>query len=235
VVPRRPRHEPDRWRLDALRVALHRHRVRLRRSALARRLERRRLTAFVAAIAVASVVALRGNAAERSREAWGTTRPVLVATATLAPGATLDTSTTAIDHLPARLVPAGALTTLPAGRRVRTEVGTGEMLTTARLAPRGLGATAAALPAGTAAVTVVLDEAAAPLRAGDVVDAYRGARTDPYAPEGTTSGDAAEVVAAGAVVISVDARGATLAVARSQVAATVAANAAGGVQLVVVG
>lgn len=244
MVHRPPRPTPVRLRRSrSLGAALRRHRLRLRRSRLARRLERRRLGAWAAALLVGSAVAFRIDAADEVRAAWGATRPVVVATVSLRAGDRVGTTTATVEQLPSRVVPDGALHELPAGRRVGSAVEPGEVLTAARLAPDGLGATAAALPPGTAAVTVPSGDAPAPVRAGDVVDVHRVTVLDPYAAQDGVSasgsdsdGDAGGIVADRAVVTSVDATRTTLAVRRSQVVATVrAATAGGGVQLVIVG
>lgn len=184
-------------------------------------------------------VAQQVSAARAAERSWGRTDTVLVVTRRIGPGEVLDLTNTSRRVVPGRLVPDGALTRLPTSRRADSELRRGEILVDSRVAPDGVGATAATLREGTAAVTVALGDAAPPLHPGDVVDVFATIGTDVLVATADATGGATtlttRVVADDARVLSVRATSTTLAVSEDQVAGTVGANATGGVQLVVVG
>ena len=214
-----------------------RWRRRWRGSRLARRLVRRRVAAALAALCVGVVVHGLVTDATELRRSWGDTVPALVATRAMEAGERLDEHTTKVVDLPAALVPEGALGALPARRRVGAAVARGEVLSEARFAPGGVGATAAGL-AGAAAVTVPNGDAAAPVRRGDLVDVYRAGTWDPYAGGGAdSSGATASVskVASSARVLHTTATAVTLDLGSHEVEAVLAALAVGPPQLVIVG
>jgi Flp pilus assembly protein CpaB len=118
--------------------------------------------AFAAALGVLSIArAPRG----------GRLVPVVVATRTLGIGADLTPATVRLARWPLALVPEGAVTSLAAvvGRRLTASLGTGEVVTGARVSGSGV---LAGQPAGTVAAHVVLPDtaSAAMVRPGDSVD-----------------------------------------------------------------
>ena len=220
-------------------AALHRHRGRLERSPLARRVTLRRLGWWALAAVVAWTVADQVATAQAAEATWGRTVAVVVATSDLSPGDVIAEDSVTVEQVPARFVPGAALDALPSGRRVNASLAAGEMVLSTRLAPAGLGRTGAALPDGSRAVTIGLGEAAAPVRAGDVVDLLAvtvggdtGAVPDLYEDTGPV---VARRVAARAIVLGVSATAATLAVRAEEVRPTVAAAATQQLSLVITG
>jgi hypothetical protein len=97
------------------------------------------------------VVASASAAVDDARRSWGETRPVLVATADLVPGDSLD-GAVELRTLPVPMIPPAALGEPPAGAIARQHVGRGEVVVSADVA-----ATAhpqALIPAGWSAVAV---------------------------------------------------------------------------------
>jgi Flp pilus assembly protein CpaB len=139
--------------------------------ALRRRPRHRR--ALVVLLAVLVGVATMGvvQQAEDAAAAWGEGVPVLVAIRDLRPGDRLDPGTVRVRTRPRATVPDGALTELPADRRAAEAIYAGEVVRAERLAPSGLSALAARLPAGTRAIAVPVDAGTLPpLEVGDRVD-----------------------------------------------------------------
>ncbi len=79
--------------------------------------------AVLAAIA-GLVVADAASRVDGARRAWGTTRPVVVATVDVAPGTALD-GVSEVRQLPAPMVPDGAVTELPAAATARQRLAAG--------------------------------------------------------------------------------------------------------------
>jgi hypothetical protein len=188
----------------------------------------------VAALCVGWVVAGLVTHATELRRSWGDTVPALVATRALDAGELLDDAGTRVVEVPAALAPDGTLGRLPGRRRVGSAVARGEVISSTRLAPAGVGATAAEL-AGTAAVTVASGDAAAPVRRGDLVDVYSAGAWDPYADGASGAAPSVSKVASQARVLQTTAGAVTLGLATHEVEPVLAALAAGPPQLVIVG
>jgi Flp pilus assembly protein CpaB len=128
---------------------------------------------LVAVLAAGCGLAVMGTVqrAEDAAAAWGAPVPVLVATRDLAPGDRLDAGNTRVEHHPAPLVAHGVLRAVPRDGRLAQAVYAGEVVREERLAPAGLSAVAARLPAGTRAVAIPIEPGRAPaLVLGDRVD-----------------------------------------------------------------
>ena len=143
------------------------------RPGLALRRQPRVRTALVVAVGLLCGVGVTATVhqADAARAAWGQSTAVVMARRDLAAGERLDReSTEVVDH-PGPLVPADALTRLPADARLTQPVYEGEILRSERLAPAGASAVAARLPEGTRAVAVPTDPGTTPpLEVGDRVD-----------------------------------------------------------------
>jgi pilus assembly protein CpaB len=200
-----------------------------------RRAARRRVVAVLAAAAVTLWVVARVDAADRARREWGATSTVLVVTRDLAAGATIGAGDVRADRWPTALVPDGALTELPAGRRLSAEVTRGEAVVEHRLARPGAGGWAAVLEPGEAAVRLPLSGPMSGIVAGDRVDVLApGAPPDSVEQNGVGSGmGGATVVADDARVLEVHGDSLVVAVRRTQSSATAGA-ALGGLVAVVV-
>ena len=90
------------------------------------------------------------DAADRARDEWGATTPVLVATSDIAPGDALAGAVSAHDW-PVALAPPGALGELADDAVARQHLAAGDLVSTADLAGRG---SLALVPAGWLAVPV---------------------------------------------------------------------------------
>lgn len=138
---------------------------------LLRRLLRSRWfsSAVVLAAGAAVVVGLHGRlaAADAERAAWGSSTRVAVVAAPVSAGRTVDGSVTFVER-PVAMVPVGAVTTLPDRARAAVDLVVGEVLLHDRLVggPTGLR------PAGTVAVSVTIEGAAALVEPGDLVDLW---------------------------------------------------------------
>lgn len=164
--------------------------------------------------------------AETERRAWGETEKVAVAAVDLVPGDRVDGDTIVWRELPRSLLPAGRLGVIPPGSTARSRIDAGEILIGHRVAGAGGGSD---LPAGTAAVDVVLPVAPARLEVGDLVDVVV---TFPVAPG---AADPAEIVTRGATVLGVADRTVSIAVRSGDLTAVAHALATGFITLAVVG
>jgi Flp pilus assembly protein CpaB len=148
-----------------------------------RRLPRRAVPWWAATVALAVATGLVADGLlQRATDAearWGATRTVLVATAPLAPGDALAGRTVA-RRLPASAVPEAALAQAGAGAVAVDAIGTGEVVTEARVGGTGAAGLAGRLPPGTRAVLVPLEMTGLPVRVGDHVDLL--GVTSPTAP-----------------------------------------------------
>lgn len=189
-----------------------------------------RLVAIVVAVAVLLAVAGRVRDADRTRQRWGTTASVWVATRDLSAGATITPQDVELRDWPASLLPEAAVTELPADRRLRTAVGAGEVLVSHRMGSAGVGEWATMLGPDEVAVQVPLAAALSGASPGDRVDVVAPA-SGPL-PE-VTAGLVVELVARDARLLGLDATHATLAVHPSQADATAGAALVGPVALVV--
>jgi len=143
--------------------------VRLRRALFHPTLRRLALAVLAAATIALTVAAL--SAAEATRERWGSTRPVLVATHDLSPGDRLDRASVRQEALPRAMTPPGALSDVPIGTVALHPILAGEPVVPERLAPAGLEGAAALVGPGRRAVAVPRNPVAAPpLSLGDLVD-----------------------------------------------------------------
>jgi Flp pilus assembly protein CpaB len=176
-----------------------------------------------AAVVGGDLAALRRRAGS-----LGPPQPVVVARSELPLGATLTPSDLTTRSVHASQQPAGVLHDVDAavGRVVQVPVVRDGFVHDANLAPRGRRGLAGALPAGTRAVRVAVEQGLRP-RPGSAVDVYvsTAAGRDPLGTGRTVDG--AAVAAAGAVVLDTDAEGVTLLVDEVQAAALADASAQG--------
>ncbi|RMH81773.1 MAG: hypothetical protein D6683_03515 [Actinomyces sp.] len=181
------RPSPDVGVLDDL-LARLRPRLRAHRT-------RRILVAALAAVVAWTAVRGATSEAASTRAAWQPAGPVLVVSRAVTDGAPLSPADVESRRVPAFLVPADALTELPAGARALDDLTPGEIVRAARLAPLGSSVTAARLPPGSGGVVLPAD-AAVGLEAGDRVDLVafasgltvtRGARVVRVGPDGDTT------------------------------------------------
>lgn len=119
---------------------------------------------------IAVVVAGAASGVEDARRAWGQPLEVMVATADLEPG---DPLAGAVEQraFPAPMVPAAAVTDVPAGAVARQRVATGEVVVDADLAPSN--APQSLIPEGWAAVAVA-EAVPTGARIGDAVRPVSG-------------------------------------------------------------
>ena len=109
---------------------------------------------------------------DRLRPDLGPPTTVVVATRDLARGAVIADTDLALRALPGSVVPAGALAAAAegTGRVLLAGIGTGDVLTDNRLAPKGAGPLAALVPPGLLAVVVPSPLPQGAVRPGDTVD-----------------------------------------------------------------
>jgi Flp pilus assembly protein CpaB len=125
--------------------------------------------AAVVAIASGVTVARVVTEAEQARGRWGELRPAVVVLADADAGSVLGPDDVEVRHLPAALVPGGALDRPPQRAVTSAAVHAGEVLLAGRLAPAGASAVAALLPPGSRGVAVP-GRSGLPLEVGDRVD-----------------------------------------------------------------
>lgn len=183
--------------------------------------------ALLCGLAVAATV----QDAEHAREAWGSSTRVLVATEVIGAGERLAPDNTDLVAQPAPVVPDGALTNLPAGRRVATPVYAGEVIRAERLAPTGTSALAARLPDGTRGVAIPVEPGTTPtLAVGDLVEVLVA-----LPAEVAGGGPPGFALATGVPVVEVTDAAVTIAVDRDAAPRLAAAFGEGAVTLAVVG
>jgi len=192
-------------------VTVGRSRHRIARSRVPRRLRllldpaalRHWLLVLALAALVAGIVARSLGAAERARQAWGSTAPVVVAARDLEPGEALDAGALQTVRWPTALRPAAALRAPPAdGTTAGVALAAGMPIDAAQTrSPERLD--------HLRTVAIPIDGAALPVRVGDEVDVWAVADAlvadgDPRSRRVATG---AEVVARsdGAVVLALDA------------------------------
>lgn len=189
------------------------------------------LLTVTVALAVGWIVSTIVADAERTRLAWGTTELVAVARRHLGAGTMIEAGDVQLEERPGALVPDGALAEVPEGRVAAVAIEAGEVVVAARLAPLGLGGLAATLPEGTRAVAIPVEAGLAPpLLVGDRVDVMVA-----LAPEAAGDGPPGFVVAADALVVSVDDAAVTVAVTSSAAPRIAVALGHGAVTLALVG
>ncbi|HEV8115336.1 MAG TPA: SAF domain-containing protein [Acidimicrobiales bacterium] len=203
------------------------------RVALALRRQPRVRTGLVVVLAVlcGAGVAATVHGADTARAAWGQATEVVVARRDLAAGDRLDSNSTRLLEHPGPLIPPGALTELPVDARLAEPVYAGEVLRAERLAPAGLSAVAARLPADTRAVAVPVDAGVTPpLAVGDRVDVLvaLGAEAAPGRPPGFA-------LATDVVVVDVTEVAVTIAMPRDAAPRLAVAFGQGAVTLALVG
>ncbi len=166
--------------------------------------------------------------ADAAAAAYGTTVPVVVATAEVAVGAPLDANVAEVRRLPLALVPDGALDVVPDGRRALTALSPGEVVLARRVSGSEAAGPAALLGPDDRAVPVPLAVPGLPLAAGDRVDVVAGG-----APGGGLGGDlptgptGPTVVAADALVLVADEEVVVVALPRAAAIDVAAALTAG--------
>lgn len=191
------------------------------------RLPRRALPWYAAAVALTLLTAgfVHGSLqrAAAAEAAYGSTRPVVVATAAIDAGGVIDGSVATVRPLPRALVPEGVLAALPNGRRTLVALTRGEVLLDRRVSGSDAAGPAGLLEPDQRAVPVPLAVPGLPLTAGDRVDLVAGG-----APGGGFGGDlptgpsGPDVVATDAHVLAADDETVVVAVP-ARVAAEVAA------------
>jgi Flp pilus assembly protein CpaB len=139
----------------------------------------------------------RAAAAEAS---YGSTRRVVVATATIAVGDPIDATVAELRLLPRALVPVGALAEVPVGRRALVALAAGEVVLAHRVSGSRRAGPAGLLEPGQRAVPVPIAVPGLPLAPGDRVDLVAGG-----APGGGVDGDL-PVGPTGPDVVATDAR-----------------------------
>lgn len=178
--------------------------------------------AIVTGLTVARLLADAQAGAAR----WGETRPILVATTDLPPGAVLGPGDTELQRLPAALVPAASIGRPADGQTVAAPIYRGEPVVAERLAPAGLSPVAAALPPGSRGIAVPAGGQALPLAVGDLVDVLVT-----FAPDTVGDGEPTFAVARSAAVVDVGEEAVTLAVTEDEASRVAFALTAGVVTL----
>ena len=112
----------------------------------------------------------RAGGAESARSDWGTSVEVAFTRQAMRAGEIVTDTSVELVAIPARLVPTDAVSELPVGLRVTTDVGRGEILVEHRLTSRSGSAASIALPPGTRGVH--LDRTDVVGEVGDVVDLH---------------------------------------------------------------
>jgi pilus assembly protein CpaB len=159
------------------------------------------LVALALVLGAAATLVLRAHLArlETQARSGGPGVPVVVAARALARGSVLDPSSVREGSLPRRFLPPGALLSVDraVGRILSAGVASGEVLTSARLAPPG-GPVASLVPAGLRAVPVTAAIPPGVVAPGDRVDVLAT-----FAPGAASGGPHAETVASEAEILLV--------------------------------
>lgn len=178
-----------------------------------RRRTGRWLLALGLAVVAAGVVWVRVDEAARTVAGLGRTRSVMVARRDLAVGDVISGDDLVTRELPVDAVPDssvdGSLPGAGDGRTVTAAIVAGEVVSSRRLAPEGVGGLAALVPAGRRAIAVPTADTGLRVEVGDRVDLLDPTGEPSY--DGDT-GSAATIVARSAPVIAVDDRSVTIAV-----------------------
>jgi Flp pilus assembly protein CpaB len=226
--------------MPAIRRGPLRHRQARRRQVPLRRLVRHHRWRVVL-VPIVGLLALTGLNSTRNAEVvlrqWGDVVQVAVATTDLPAGRVLGEQDLEIIGLPGGAVPSGALPdkTSPGddprphlvGKTVTQSVLRGELVSVRRLAPLGLGPTAALVPVGHRAFAVPTTGAIPPLEVGDRIDLL--ASVDPLTaatvglPGARDTG--VHTVARDVAVLDIGPNALTVVVPASQLPALVAAAA----------
>jgi pilus assembly protein CpaB len=188
------------------------------------------LTVVVALVLAGSVLSVT-RAAEQERSTWGTTVPVLVATADIGAGDRIDGSNVEVVAWPSALAPVQALPAMPADARAAAPIWTGEVVDQRRLAPGDLSPLAARLPPGTRAVAVPVEPGTAPpLVVGDRVDVLVA-----LPAEAAGGGPPGFALATGAPVVGVEDSSVVVALSPDVAPRVAVALGQGAISLVLVG
>ena len=183
---------------------LHRPGVPSTASRLVARLHPRRLRRRLPAAVAAGALVAAGSALSPARapapESWPS---VLVAATDLEPGGIVADGDLVPRRVPPALVPAGALTSVPAGTVVRSSIGRGEIVVSRRIAGTGLPGRLLDDQRG---VTLAWPVARPPVAVGDTVDLVATTAAEPGAPATT------RVLVTAAMVLAVGEAGVTVAV-----------------------
>ncbi len=173
------------------------------------RLPRRAVPWYAAAVALTVLTAgfVHGalQRAATAEAAYGTTRTAVVATAEVPAGDPVDRSVATVRSLPRALVPDGAATSVPGGRRTLVALSPGEILLERRLTGSDAAGPAGLLGPDERAVPVPIAVPGLPLAVGDRVDLVAGG-----APGGGIEGDlpvgpsGPDVVTTDALVLATD-------------------------------
>lgn len=155
----------------------------------------------------ATAISATMSDAAAARAAWGDTQPVAVATGGVGVGELLSTRVEWVEY-PIAVIPDSAATDLPADSVARTAVTAGEIIVLGDIVPEGRSL-AASLPPNTVALAVPIGAGSPPLAVGDHVDLL--------APR--TQLDESARLAEGVVVVGVEERAITVAVANADAAA----------------
>ena len=172
---------------------------------------------------LAGIVGRTVASAERSRDAWGSRRTVLVAARTLEAGDALGPAEVRSVRWPAELVPPEAVSTLPDEVRARGPIGAGAPITADVVAAPDEGP-----PPGARTIAIAVDERSLPVKVGQRVDLWS-------VPDGAIGADGAvgaERVAIDALVLDASEAVVVVAVRSAQVADAAEAVATAHVVLV---
>lgn len=157
---------------------MHPFRPRRTLRPLRARLPRRAIPVLVVALALtvltAGVVRATLARADAAAAAYGTTRPVVVATGEVAVGDPVDATVAEVRPLPLALVPTGALDVVPDGRRALVALSPGEVVLDRRVSGSDAAGPAALLGADERAVPIPVAVPGLPLAPGDRVDVVAG-------------------------------------------------------------
>lgn len=162
--------------------------------------------AVLLAAATGSVVSRLVDRAAAAAARYGSPADVVVVRRDVAAGARIERRDVERRAVPAAFVPPGALTDAPVGRVAAVPLLRGQVVVASQLAPGGLSAVAALVPAGRRAVALPTGGLAPPLRRGDLVDVL-ATFDDGVDPPTFAVAERARVVAvrSDAVTVAVDA------------------------------
>ncbi len=171
-----------------------------------RRLRRHPLAHWLLVGGLAMLTALfvgrRAADADAARAAWGTTKPVVVATHAIEAGTAITAADVTLEHWPAAVVGDGALDALPIGRAARTALGARDIVRADDVAGTGVNGLSALIPDGWRAVAIARGNTSIAVARGDHVDLVVA----------TADGAEAAALARDALVLAADAKTITVAV-----------------------
>jgi len=189
----------------------------------------------VLAVVAGTLAAGTVQRAEQARAAYGESRRVPVATGDLEVGAEVGDADVGWADLPLALLPDG-VADAPTGRIVTEPVVRGEVILERRLSEGTGHGTAALIGAGRRALAVPTDTASPKLAVGDRVDAYAsGSVGGSLSDVARAQAGGARRVARNALVVAVDDRTATIAVAAAEAPAVAGALLDGALTIALVG